>query len=237
MPVGCVRVSPNRSRIFFIIGRCSRSLGGEGGGTDWQRVGGFDSWPLDWMWMLLLPSLLSWLFVCPFPQVPISSTMLQKEAVRVDARSCVVVYIFRSVYTILPYVCASASSTYICGTVDRVSLRSRSFYWVWTAEKRFSCFYIEAIFPSRPVAFKNTDFDVPRSLAVWLLFLLLSLFSEFLPYALSFGSIGFINRYPFVLYATRNSKGRLKSTSTIRLPSQVLWVTEWMRLELMLDNI
>lgn len=177
MPVGCVRVSPNRSRIFFIIGRCSRSLGGEGGGTDWQRVGGFDSWPLDWMWMLLLPSLLPWLFVCPFPQVPISSTMLQKEAVRVDARSCVVVYIFRSVYTILPYVCASASSTYICGTVDRVSLRSRSFYWVWTAEKRFSCFYIEAIFPSRPVAFKNTDFDVPRSLAVWLLFLLLSLFS------------------------------------------------------------
>jgi len=30
--------------------------------------------------MLLLPSLLPWLFVCPFPQVPISSTMLQKEA-------------------------------------------------------------------------------------------------------------------------------------------------------------
>lgn len=229
MPVGCVCVSPNRSRIFFIIGRWSRSPGGGGGGTDWQRVGGFDSWPLDWMWMLLLPSLLSLgssrvlSLMLPFP-LPCCK---RKPSEWTRDPLCVVVYIFRSVYVVLPCVCASASSTYICGTVDRVSLRSRSFYWVWTAEKRFSCFYIEAIFPSRPVAFKNTDFRRSGTAGRLAISTPLPFRESLVPSALSFGSVGLISRCPFALYATRNSKGRLKPTYTFWLPSRVC---EWQNL-------
>lgn len=41
-----------------------------------------------------------------------------------------------------------------------------SFYRVWTSEKRFSCFYIEAIFPSRPVCLQETrTFDLPPCLS------------------------------------------------------------------------
>lgn len=38
---------------------------------------------------------------------------------------------------------------------SRISVGSGSFYRVCTSEKRFSCFYIEAIFPSRPVCLRE----------------------------------------------------------------------------------
>lgn len=176
------------------------SPGGEGGGgrgAEWRRVGGFDSWPLDWM--LMLPSLLRSSSSCPSLVLSFPSPCCKRKPFELTW-TCVCVcngHVYFS-FGLLARVCLrECSIPYICGTMDRVSLRSRSFYWVWTAEKRFSCFYIEAIFPSRPVAFKNTDFrrsGTAGRLAI----------SAHLPFRgslvsrslyISLGSVGLINRY------------------------------------------
>lgn len=122
---------------------------------------------------------LAWLLACPFPHAAVSSTMLQKEAVRVDARSCVVVYIFRSVYVVLPCVCASASSTYICGTVDRVSLMLVRGRFIECGRRRSDShvFTSRQFFHLAPLPSRTRTFDVPGPLAVWL-FLPLSPFAS-----------------------------------------------------------
>jgi len=162
----------------------------------------------------------AWLLVCPFPHAAVSSTMLQKEAIRVDVRFCVVVYIFRSVYAGLPCICASASSTYICGTVDRVYLLGRGRFIECGRRRSDShVFTSRQFFHLAPLPSRTRTFDVPGPLAVWL-FLPLSPFAS-LSSALSFRSVGLFSRSPFVLYATRNSKGHLKPTSMFRLSSSL----------------
>lgn len=166
----------------------------------------------------------AWLLVCPFPHAPVSSTMLQKEAVRVDARACVVVYIFRSVYTVLSCVCASASSTYICAARWIAYLLGRGRFIECGRRRSDShVFTSRQFFHFAPLPSRTRTFDVPGRLAVWL-FLPLFPFESLISSVFSFGSVGLISRYPFVLYATRNSKGRLKPTSTFKLPSRVC---EW----------
>lgn len=120
----------------------------------------------------------AWLFACPFPHALVSSTMLQKEAVRVDARVCVVVYIFRSVYAVLPCVCASASSTYICAAQWTAYLLGRGRFIECGRRRSDShVFTSRQFFHFAPLPSRTRTFDVPGPLAVWL-FLPLSPFAS-----------------------------------------------------------
>lgn len=117
--------------------------------------------------------------MCPFlPRAPVSSTMLQKEAVRVDARACVVVYIFRSVYAVLPCVRASASSTYIYAARWIAYLLGRGRFIECGRRRSDShVFTSRQFFHLAPLPSRTRTFDVPGPLAVWL-FLPLSPFAS-----------------------------------------------------------
>lgn len=117
-------------------------------------------------------------------------------------QACVVVYIFRSVYAALLCVCASASSTYICAARRIAYLLGRGRFIECGRRRSDShVFTSRQFFHLAPLPSRTRTFDVPGPLAVVWPFLPLSPFASH-PSALSFGSVGFISRYPFVLYAT-----------------------------------
>lgn len=100
---------------------------------------------------------------------------------------------------------------------------------MWTAEKRFSCFYIEAIFPSRPVAFKNTDFR--RSRTAGRVPAISDPCSVFhppspVPHPRTRGDRSHPTDIIRPAYATRNSKGQLKP----RRSSQIATGDEFARM-------